>query len=282
MRPIAGSVAVIVAALLVLVGTWLLASTSPAHADDAWLRPGAGHKAGPAIHSPGSAASPARAAAPGISGQVTANGVAVAGASIQLRQYQAGANIAILTTTTTITGHFAFADPPTPPQGWTYYTYYGPNTTNPAYVFDWLGPDIVGYTQGSAADAGALDIADAPLLEPVSRAVLPTFPITFTFMPRQTPNTAYYVDLALSGSDLSIGPPYLSQTPGKVVIREAADIPNFVPGTVYLWQIILEDGTNTSSYGHSFEVRPVTIELAAHRLYLPLIARGEPAPTPRP
>ncbi len=282
MRPFTGSVAVIIAATLILVATWLLAPISPAQADDARPRPGAGHKVGSATDTTGAAADPARAAAAGISGQVTANGDAVAGVSIQLRQYQAGINIPVLTTTTTITGHFVFANPATPPEGWTYYAYYGPNVTNPAYVFDWLGPDIVGYTEGSAADAGILDIADAPLLGPPSGAVLPTFPITFTYTPRPTSNTAYYVDLALPGSDVSVGPPYLSQTPGKVVIREASDIPDFSPGAVYLWQLILEDGTRPSSYGHSFEVRRVTLGLAAHQIYLPLVAQGEPAPTPRP
>lgn len=282
MRRITGGVAVVVAVVLVLIGMQLVARTSPARADDAPSRPRAGHKAGSPTRGAGAPAGPARATAAGISGQVTANGVAVAGVGIQLRQYLAGVDIPVLTTTTTITGHFAFADPPTPPQGWTYYAYYGPNVTNPAYVFDWLGPDIIGYTQGSAADAGSLDIANTLLRDPPPRAVMATFPITFTFTPRQTPSTAYYVDLALAGSDTSIGPPYLSQTPGEVVIRDATDIPNFVPGALYLWQVILEDGADTSSFGHSFEVRPITLGLAANRLYLPLVARGDPAPTPRP
>lgn len=281
MRRITG-VAVAVAVVLIVMGVQVVAPTAPARADDALFRPRAGQKAGPLAHGTSAPAGPARAAVAGISGQVTANGDPVAGVDIQLRQYQAGVNIPVLTTTTTITGHFAFANPPTPPEGWTYYAYYGPNTTDPAYVFEWLGPDIVGYTEGSAADAGSLDIADAPLLAPPPNAVMATFPITFTFTPRQTPNTAYYVDLARAGSGISIGPPYLSLAPGTAVIRDASDIPGFVPGSVYLWQVLLEDGAYTSSYGHSFEARPVTIGLAANRLYLPLVAWGNPVPTPQP
>jgi hypothetical protein len=127
--------------------------------------------------------------APGIYGQLVVNDDPAPGLQVTLHRYRGAEDVAVLTATTSITGFFEFPSPPTPPEGWTYYALFGPNTTNSAYVYAWYGPNVTNYQAGETRDAGVLNIADVPLVAPANGATV-TFPVTFRWIPRPTTRLA--------------------------------------------------------------------------------------------
>lgn len=277
MTPTSRWAAVVAAATLTLLALGLLLPGAPATANGA-LAPVIHKQRRPGVAASSPLAASAAVTAGSITGNVVAGGASAAGVRIVLREYSGDIDRAVLTTTTTITGFFSFANPPTPPGDFTYYAYYGQNTTNPAYVFEWYGRDIVGYTEGGAGDAGTLDITNAPLLSPPPFAV-GLFPVTFKWQTGSIPNHAYYVDLVDPATGKIIGQGFSAGSGSEATFVQPSDVPSLVLTKTYLWIVSIYDSNVRSSYGRSFEARPISF--ATDSLYLPLLSRNHtPGATP--
>ncbi len=217
----------------------------------------------------------AQAAAPDqaggqISGQIVNNGAPVAGTTVTLRRYNAdNDDVAVITATTTITGYFAFANPPTPPTGYTYYVEFGPQT-NPAYVRFWDSQDISGYTAGQRASVGALNVANVSLVSPPDNATV-SFPVTFRWTRRASTTDTYRLALVQpNGSTLATGT--LGYVDSVTINQQSA----LQPGTPYQWGVVVVDSTGTSGFGLS-QLRTITFSAAATTT--PTGAAGTPVGT---
>ena len=216
----------------------------------------------PAPASPG-VAQPSVAAAPAperqapdqagglISGRVLANGTPVAGAQVVLRSYvHAQTESSVMTTTTTITGYYAFANPPSTPAGFTYYVRYGPQYDNPAYVGIWYGPDLPPYTAGTRTSGGDLNVANVPAVSPADNTTV-TLPVTFRWTRRTTTTDSY--SFMLGGWAESNYTDTVESGPlGYVGEYTVASIPHLQFGDPYGWGLIIRDTGANNSYGYSW------------------------------
>ncbi len=214
-------------------------------------------------------------------GQMVANGAAAPGVSVSLRRYKGIGDVGVLTTTTSVTGFYQFANPPLPPTGWTYYVAFGPNTSNSTYVHSWASQDITPYTSTFTApvNVGTINLADVPLLSPAPDATV-SFPVTFRWTPRTTTTDNYYVYLREPGAAESLGPGYPVGYADSVTINDASFFTELQPGHRYEWFIVINDSRATSSYGRSFATRPITFSFT--QTSTPTITRTAPAPSATP
>ena len=222
----------------------------------------------------------AEPAAVAVYGQMVANTAPAQGVSVSLRRYRGTANVGVLTTTTSVTGFYQFANPPLPPAGWTYYVAFGPNTANPAYLHDWASQDITPYTSTltTPVNVGTINLADTPLLEPAPGATV-GFPVTFRWTARTTPTDNYYLYLREPGAAESLGPGYPVGYADSVTLAD----PSFFglqPGHAYEWFIMVNDSRAVNSYGRSFAVRPVTFSFS--QAATPTVTRTAAPPTATP
>ena len=195
--------------------------------------------------------------------------------TVALRLYNAQNDVVVITTTTTITGYYQFANPPTPPDGWTYYVQYGPNDTNPAYVGYWVGPDIPNYQAGEALSGGVFDIADVKLVAPAPDAV-ERLPLVFTWTPRGVSLDVYQVHLVnpTTGQDSALDA-VGDQGTATLTEADAARL-RLEYGQRYFWYVSIQDGDVAGSFGASFGAWDIT--LARHQVYLPLLSANPPLP----
>ncbi|MCW5850759.1 MAG: hypothetical protein KIT87_11850 [Anaerolineae bacterium] len=216
-----------------------------------------------------------------IAGQMVANAAPASGVSVSLRRYKGTADVGVLTTTTSVTGFYQFANPPVPPTGWTYYVAFGPNISNSAYVHAWASQDIFGYTSTFTLpiNVGVINLADTPLLAPAPGATA-SFPVTFRWTARATTTDNYYVYLREPGAAESIGPGYPVGYTDSVTINDPSFFTALQPGRPYEWYIGINDSRATSSYGRSFEARPITFSFA--QVATPTVTRTAAPPSATP
>lgn len=211
----------------------------------------------PGVAQPSVAAAPARERqAPEqtgglISGRVTANGTPVAGAQVVLRSYLRNqSESSVLTTTTTITGYYAFANPPSTPAGFTYYVLYGPQFDNPAYVSLWYGPDLPPYTAGIRVSGGDLNVANVPAISPSDNTTV-TLPVTFRWTRRPTTTDSY--SFLLGGwSEANYTDTVESGALGYVGEYTLSTFPQVMYGEPYGWLLQIRDTGANNSYGYSW------------------------------
>lgn len=146
------------------------------------------------------AQSSAAPAATGIYGHVNSNGVAAAGVSLELRQYNSSTETVVATTQTDSSGNYAFTNAPTLPAGYRFFVLYGPNGTDPSRVYVWLGPDVTSFTAGGSVPGGNFDIGDVKMQAPAHNATLP-LPITFSWTMRNVPADEYWLHLGQQSND---------------------------------------------------------------------------------
>lgn len=186
-----------------------------------------------------------------ISGQVLANGTPVAGAQVVLRSYvRAQTESSVMTTTTTITGYYAFANPPSSPTGFTYYVRYGPQFDNPAYVSIWYGPDLPPYTAGTRVSGGDLNVANVPAVFPSDNTTV-TLPVTFRWTRRPTTTDSY--SFILGGwSEANYTDTVESGALGYVGEYTVATFPHLLYGEPYGWLLQVRDTGANNSYGYNW------------------------------
>ena len=212
-------------------------------------------------------------ATPGrIDGRLVAGAAPAPNRVVTLRLYGGLNDLAVLTTTTTITGYYEFANAPTPPEGWTYYIQFGPNDTEPAYLHYWLGGDIVNYQAGEVRSGGVFDIADVKLVAPAPDAVA-RLPLTFEWTPRDGSADEYRVHLVntVTGQDTALDP-VVGQGSATLAEADAARL-GLVYGQRYDWYVEVRAG---GGFGASFGVWEITF--ARHQVYLPLLSANPPLP----
>ncbi|MFN8474761.1 MAG: hypothetical protein U0822_21400 [Anaerolineae bacterium] len=205
------------------------------------------------------AAVPAAPGAGAITGHLFANGTPVAGESVALHQYSGASDDEVATTTTDSQGVYTFDNPATPPSGMTYYVLYGPNTDNPSYVGIWYGPDIPNYTAGTTVSGGDIDIANVPLVSPPDGATA-SLPTTFTWQPRSVATDQYYMDLANPDPPYD-GCRYRTSSNSSYTLASLDPVgtcTGFQYDLGYQWFVELEDSTDNTSYGFSYETWNVT------------------------
>ncbi|MCW5848837.1 MAG: hypothetical protein KIT87_02045 [Anaerolineae bacterium] len=239
---------VLVQTLVVVVGVWLAWTHAAASA-----APMAGH-----IH-----------------GQLLAGADAAPNETVALRLYGGENDVEVVTTTTTISGSYEFANPSTPPDGWTYYVQFGPNNTNPAYVAYWVGPDISNYQAGEDRSVGDFDIADVKLVAPAPDAVA-RLPLVFEWTPRGNSADVYGVHLVnlMTGEDSALDSGG-DQSTATLSEADAARL-GLAYGTRYYWYVGIRDSGTPGSFGASFGAWDITF--ARHQVYLPLLSANPPLP----
>lgn len=237
-----------VQALVVVVGVWL-----------AWTY----------------AAASAAPTAGRISGQLLAGADPAPNETVALRLYGGENDVEVITTTTTITGYYEFANPPTPPDGWTYYVQFGPNNTNPAYVAYWVGPDISNYQAGEDRSGGMFDIADVKLAAPEPDTVA-RLPVVFEWTPRGASADVYRVHLVnlMTSQDVALDA-VGDQGTATLVEADIARL-GLAYGTRYYWYVGIRDSGTPGSFGASFGAWDVTF--VRHQVYLPLLSANPPLP----
>lgn len=208
-----------------------------------------------------------------IEGQLLAGAAPAPGQVVTLRLYGGVNDVALLTTTTTITGAFVFADPPTPPEGWTYYVEFGPNETHPAYLNYWQSGDIAAYQAGEVRSLGVFDIADVKLVAPTPDSVA-RLPLTFEWTPRGDSADEYRVHLVneATGQDTALAAVGYQ---GTATLSDADMVRwGLKYGERYYWYV--EVRRAGGGVGASFGAWDVTF--ARHQVYLPLLSANPPPP----
>ena len=186
-----------------------------------------------------------------ISERVLANGTPVAGAQLVLRSYVRGqTESSVLTTTTTITGYYAFANPPSTPTGFTYYVRYGPQYDNLDYVSVWYGPDLPPYVAGTRASGGDLNIASVPAISPADNTTV-TLPVTFRWTRRATTTDSYSFFLG-GWSETNYTDTVESGPLGYVGEYTVTSFPRLQFGEPYGWVLEIRDTGANNSYGYTW------------------------------
>ncbi len=187
----------------------------------------------------------------GIFGTVTYLGQPVEGIELSLIKLNGGVSV-IDTTTTDANGDYDFTGVPSAqPDEW-YYVQYGPNSSDPNYVFYWYGPDIFDYVAGEAMPGGTFDIANIELASPAEGASLP-LPVTFSWVKRSNPDDSYRWFLL----DQSTGDRWFSLGLGYVSEYTLDTLPSGAQfGKTYGWH--MSAFTTFDGYGLSHELRSIT------------------------
>ncbi|MFN8475247.1 MAG: carboxypeptidase-like regulatory domain-containing protein [Anaerolineae bacterium] len=199
-------------------------------------------------------------AAGAITGRLVANGVPVPNASVVLRLWNGSSESTVSNATTDGSGTYTFTNPGALASGSTYYVKYGPNQDNPAYVFIWFGPDITSYSSGQTLNGGDLNIAAVPLLLPPDYAT-ETVPTKFTWTMRSTATDWYRLGLfaADTGSGWLVPTVYHNDS---YTLQSVAPLTGFQFGKLYIWTLRIYDGTDTSSFGETFDEHHITFTQA--------------------
>ena len=183
-----------------------------------------------------------------ITGRLVAGDTGVANITLGLRRYRPADNlgdIEVLTTTTTVTGAFVFANPPSLPANYAYYVEFVNETNNQNLAYYWASRDIETYAAGQQATVGTLDVANVPLVAPEDNATV-TFPVTFQWTPRARTSDRY----ALFREDLS-GDSATSQSFGYVDHVTLTGWTGLRTGEPYFWGVWIDNTAFNGSYGIS-------------------------------
>ena len=195
---------------------------------------------------------PASLADVGIYGHLLANGTPVANMPLELRQYNSSADTSVATATTDANGYYLFTNTLSLPSGYAYYVRFGPNTTNPAYVSAWYGPDVTAYTAGQLVFGGDLEIADISLQSPPNN-VTTSLPATFTWSRRNATSDSYRWYMA----DTSFTQRWRTGPLGYVNQFTLTNLPSGAAyDTPYCWYVAVSEGSSGS--GYSFYCRLIT------------------------
>lgn len=219
-------------------------------------------------------------AATGIYGHVNSNGVAAAGVSLELRQYNSSTETVVATTQTDGSGNYAFTNAPTLPAGYRFFVLFGPNGTDPSRVYVWLGPDITSFTAGGSVPGGNFDIGDVKMQAPAHGVTLP-LSIPFSWTMRNVPADEYWLHLGLAGNnDLY----WNSDSVGHGSSYTLTTLPpGFSYGQQYLWYPVVY--TPGGGLGLPYYLRYITFAQTTpgtvKRSYLPALMQ-EPTLTPSP
>jgi len=190
---------------------------------------------------------------PGIYGRVSYNGATAPGIELNLRFYDGASWSTAATTTTDSNGNYRFTNVPGLGAGQIYYVRYGPNITEPSYLFVWYGPYITSYTAGTSVQGGDFDIANVSLLEPphdVTRAL----PVTFTWQRRMIATDTYrwlLFDLQTGDWLWITGDLGYADSFTLTGLPEGAEY-----GKEYGWYVEVYNGP--ASFGESFYYRRIT------------------------
>lgn len=194
----------------------------------------------------------------GIYGRVTENNKPVPGVTINLRLHDGLDWTTVATTTTDANAEYHFLDMPSLPPDHIYNVLYINQEDDPNRVISWIGYLITTYDAGADAFGADIDIADIPLANPSSGALL-GLPATFTWQRRPIPTDSYEFELFAAG-----GSPYFYSNPalGYVNTYTLTTLPpGFQYNTPYSWSMVaygLGGGGETGNYGFSYWSRTVT------------------------
>ncbi len=182
----------------------------------------------------------------GIYGRVTYRGTVAAGIPLALRFYDGSAWSTLMTTVTDAEGGYSFTSVPTLSGGQAYYVLYGPNTSDPSYLYAWFNNPISEYVTGQSYPGGDFDIADVALIAPNTEETVP-LPVTFSWTPRPTQ--------ALETYDVEVFYPDLAQSFfGSVksgTFSLATPIPVLASSQLYGWDVWVNNEWGT---GISFDL----------------------------
>jgi hypothetical protein len=188
----------------------------------------------------------------GINGHVAYQGAAAASIGLLLRFFNGSSWSMAATTYTDATGLYRFLGLASLSPGQKYYVRFGPNTSNPAYLWAWWGPSITSYTSGSTVPGGDFDIADVSLLSPADGSAA-HLPVTLSWQQRGIATDTYRVQLW----DPSTGEGWLTNDLGNVGNFNITSLPpGAVFGRMYRWDILVFNGPD--SYGESLSDRRIT------------------------
>ncbi len=188
---------------------------------------------------------------PDITGQVLYSGVPSANTMLDLYFYDRTDWSPIASTTTSRDGRYLFSGIAPLSPGERYYVRYGPNETNPAYLYSWYGPIISTYSVGDSVSGGTFDIADVTLLTPRSGASV-KLPFTFTWEPRGVKGDNYRVALL----DQASGDYWFTNDLGDVGAFTVNSLPPEIQsGRQYAWYLEVYQGTD--SFGESFKLNDI-------------------------
>ncbi|MCW5848930.1 MAG: cupredoxin family copper-binding protein [Anaerolineae bacterium] len=184
-----------------------------------------------------------------ITGRLVAGTTGVANTPLTLRRYRPADNLGdavVMTATTSTTGTFVFAAPPTPPTGYAYYVEFGPQTSNPNLAYLWDSDDLTNYTAGQEVAVGTLDVANVPLIAPANNATV-SFPVTFEWTPRAHTTDNYVV----FHEDLSGNYAALSGPLGHTDSFTATSASGIRLDEAYFWGIYIDNTADNGSFGLS-------------------------------
>ncbi len=191
-------------------------------------------------------------------GQVLANGQPVSNVNVFLELTAGGVTSNVITATTTITGYYEFPNPPALQQDERYNVVFGPQN-DPAYLSQWVGPDILDTDTGTVF-GGNLQVADVTLVAPPDNATV-TFPVTFQWQPRPIDTESYYVIFLDPETDTGLPSSPVGHT-GSLTLNSLTDVPGLQAGKQYAWFIGIDyydpDNNYNYSYGYSLARRNVT------------------------
>lgn len=198
----------------------------------------------------------------GIQGTLTENGDPAVEVSLSLLADDGASTAEIATTATDAVGHYLFTNVPPLPSGTRYFVMFGPNESDPGRLYSWYGPYIDSFSGDRLVSGGDFDVADVPLLAPVSGSVVGV-PVTFSWQPRGLPGDEYTWFLFDQdsreywlGDVVDTGSYTLDRLPSGVTDNRD-----------YLWWILVWSGPD--SYGESFGLRAVRFEGGVKNADLP-------------
>lgn len=208
-------------------------------------------------------ATPAQAV--GISGRVTAKGIAVANLNIGLVRYNSftGRWDVIGTAKTDSQGIYLFLNVGQLTSPYSYVVVYrnginGGNTDNPAYLSFWRSFFITTYNPAIATDGGSFDIADVTLASPPDNT-FHSAPTTFTWNSRNLAGDAYswaIASLPVESSLENCHSAALATTSYELNLQTYADC-GLTINLAYAWYIYVGKADG-SAYGQSHEYRTIT------------------------
>jgi photosystem II stability/assembly factor-like uncharacterized protein len=188
----------------------------------------------------------------GIHGRVTFNGAPAAGIDLALQRYDGDSASTVSTARTDTTGHYLFAGVPSLSTSDEYYVRYGPNTTDPGYLFVWFGPDIPTYVAGTRLHGGDFDVANVHLLLPPSGTTT-ALPATFTWQRRMIAGDTYRFEVFEPQGDDA----WWTDDLGDVGGFTMTGLPSGgAYGQEYGWDVWVFDGPD--SFGSSFYYHAIT------------------------
>ncbi len=194
-----------------------------------------------------------------ISGYVSYKGDPAAGIKLTLYFFNGHQWSSIAETKTGTNGFYHFAEISSLDVDQMYYVRFGPNKTEPKYVYSWYGPLIMKFNPGDSVSGGTFDIADIPLKLPQSGSVR-SLPVTFTWDKRDFAVEDYRVVLLDSDTGQTWDTKFVRDKEVFTVVSLASDIKY---GEKYDWY--MEVFSEVDSFGESFMTNNIVFnESATH------------------